>query len=353
MTSALPMGPAEITATWLGSALKEEISSVRVDPIGTGQTGATYRITPAYARPSELPRSFIAKLPSQLAEVRERVALGYRAEHAFYTRVADTVAVPLPRIYHCDIAGDGSEFVLLLSDLDPAVQGDQIRGCDDVEARLAVEALAGLHGPRWCDPAWLSFDGVTMPKADADVARGMGELAHVALETTLSGVGDRVSAQDRATLTESADLVERWLQINPERFCLLHGDYRLDNLLFDPDKTSVTVVDWQTITVGLPARDLAYFLGTSLETSLREQMEPELVKVYHRRLLDYGVADYSAAACWNDYRIGMLQVPLLTTFGYAFAAATDRGDEMILAMLARGCDAIRHLETNELIHNST
>lgn len=353
MTSALPMGPAEITATWLGSVLKEEISSVRVDPIGTGQTGATYRITPAYARPSELPRSFIAKLPSQLAEVRERVALGYRAEHAFYTRVADTVAVPLPRIYHCDIAGDGSEFVLLLSDLDPAVQGDQIRGCDDVEARLAVEALAGLHGPRWCDPAWLSFDGVTMPKADADVARGMGELAHVALETTLSGVGDRVSAQDRATLTESADLVERWLQINPERFCLLHGDYRLDNLLFDPDKTSVTVVDWQTITVGLPARDLAYFLGTSLETSLREQMEPELVKVYHRRLLDYGVADYSAAACWNDYRIGMLQVPLLTTFGYAFAAATDRGDEMILAMLARGCDAIRHLETNELIHNST
>jgi aminoglycoside phosphotransferase (APT) family kinase protein len=50
---------------------------------------------------------------------------------------------------------------------------------------------------------------------------------------------------------------------------------------FDPDKMSVTVVDWQTITLGLPARDLAYFLGTSLETSLRERMEPELVKVYH------------------------------------------------------------------------
>jgi hypothetical protein len=72
----------------------------------------------------------------------------------------------------------------------------------------------------------------------------------------------------------------------------------------------------------------------------------------HRRLLDYGVADYSATACWNDYRIGMLQIPLLTTFGYAFAAATDRGDEMVLAMLARGCDAVRHLETNELIRNS-
>lgn len=346
---AIPIRPAQITCSWLGSVLGEEVSSVSVEAIGTGQTGATYRIIPTYARLSELPKSFIAKLPSQLADVRERVALGYRAEHAFYTRVADTVSVPLPRVYCCEIARDGAEFVLLMSDLAPAAQGDQIRGCDKAEARLAVEALAGLHGPRWCDPAWASFDGVTMPKADADVARGMGQLARVALDTTLSGLGDRISAQDRATLTESADLVEHWLQINTERFCLLHGDYRLDNLLFDPDKTSVIVVDWQTITVGLPARDLAYFLGTSLDARLRKQAEPELVTTYHRHLLEHGVSSFSGAECWSDYRLGMLQIPLLTTFGYAFAATTDRGDDMVLTMLSRGCRAIRDLETIELI----
>jgi hypothetical protein len=49
----------------------------------------------------------------------------------------------------------------------------------------------------------------------------------------------------------------------------------------------------------------------------------------------------------------MLQIPLLTTFGYAFAAATDRGDEMVLAMITRGCRAIRHLETIELIRQLT
>jgi hypothetical protein len=113
------------------------------------------------------------------------------------------------------------------------------------------------------------------------------------------------------------------------------------------------VVDWQTITVGLPARDLAYFLGTSLDSDLREATESELVKAYHRRLLEHGVTDYSVSQCWDDYRIGMLQVPLLTTFGYAFAAATDRGDEMVLAMLTRGCRAIRHLETIELISKLT
>jgi hypothetical protein len=70
-------------------------------------------------------------------------------------------------------------------------------------------------------------------------------------------------ARDRATLIESADLVEQALQINTERFCLAHGDYRLDNLLFDPDETSLIVV-WRSITVGLPARHRA-FLGTGMD----------------------------------------------------------------------------------------
>lgn len=63
---------------------------------------------------------------------------------------------------------------MLLADLAPAVQGDQLAGCTLEEARLAAGALAGLHGPRWCDPEWLTFTGATMPKPDADFARGLG-----------------------------------------------------------------------------------------------------------------------------------------------------------------------------------
>ncbi|WP_067686412.1 phosphotransferase family protein [Nocardia jejuensis] len=348
-SNSLPSTPSEITAEWLGSVLGERISSVRVDPVGTGQTGATYRVTPVYAGPTRLPPSFVAKLPSQHAEVRERVALGYRAEHAFYTRVAHTLDVPVPQVFHCDIAGDGAEFVLVVSDLTPAVQGDQVRGCGQEQARLAVEALAGLHGPRWCDPAWVGFDGIAMPKADADFARGMGELARIAWERTLSGLGTRIDRDDRAVLAASADLVEGWLGLDDERFCLLHGDYRLDNLLFDPAKAVVTVVDWQTLTVGLPARDLAYFLGTSMESDARERSEVQLVETYRRRVLGYGIGEYSAERCWTDYRIGMLQIPLITTFGYAFTAATDRGDDMMLTMIRRGCHAIRHLGTIDLV----
>ena len=351
---AIPAGPADVTSSWLSAVLGVEITAVEVAAVGTGQTGATYRVTPTYAGDrAGLPDTLIAKLPSQDAEVRERVALGYRAEHAFYTEVADTLTVPLPTWFHCEIDRDGADFVLLMADLAPAVQGDQIAGCSLAEARLAAAALAGLHGPRWCDPGWLTFTGATMPRADAAFAGGMRDLAVMAADTTIDRLGERMSAVDRATLVESAALVGDWLLLAPERFSLLHGDYRVDNLLFDPERTRVTVVDWQTLTVGLPARDLAYFVATSLVPGDRATAEEGLVDVYHHALQEQGVTDYDRETCWQDYRIGMLQVPLLTTFGYAFSAATERGDDMVLAMLERGCRAIRELGTLEEIRRQS
>ena len=349
-TAAIPAGPVDVTNTWLSAVLGTDVIEVTVTPVGTGQTGATYRVTPTYAGAHPgLPKTMIVKLPSQDEAVRERVALGYRAEYAFYTEVADTLTVPLPTWFHCEIDRDGADFVLLMADLAPAVQGDQIAGCSPVEARLAVQALAGLHGPRWCDPDWLTLAGVTMPRADADFARGMGDLAKMAADTTIDRLGGRMTEADRTTLVEAAGLVGRWLLLAPERFSLLHGDYRVDNLLFDPQRTRVTVVDWQTLTVGLPARDLAYFVATSLAPDARTAIEQDLVDAYYDALVAEGVIGYDRETCWQDYVLGMLQVPMLTTLGYAFAAATDRGDDMALAMLERGCRAIRELGTLELI----
>jgi aminoglycoside phosphotransferase (APT) family kinase protein len=345
----IPVSPDEVTASWLSDVLRTGVDAVDVSPIGTGQTGATYRVAVRYGSDAGLPGSFVVKLPAQDEAVRDRDALSYRSEHAFYTEVADTVAVPLARCYHCAIADEGAQFVLLLADMAPAEQGDQILGCTPAQAHVAVTALAGLHGPRFNDPAWLSFTGTVMPKPDEATARGLGDITGVAAQTTLEKLGPRMDPADRATVSESAALIGDWLWNAPPRFSLLHGDYRLDNLLFDPDHTRVTVVDWQTLAVGLPARDLAYFIATSLPADERAAHERDLVAAYHRALTGYGVSGYDVETCWQDYRLGMLQVPLISTLGHAFSAATERGDEMALTMLTRGSRAIRELGSLELI----
>lgn len=352
---SIPRYPGDVTPQWLSAALSErgapvEVADVDVVAIGTGQTGATYRVSARYASaPGELPPTFVIKLPAQDDTVRDRVVVGYRSECAFYSSAVGRVKVPTPRCFYSEISDDAMDFALLLADQAPAVQGDQLAGCGETEARLAVTALAGLHAPSWCDPVWLDFPGIAFARPDEAGANGMGEVAKMSAEITLDKLGDRMTPEDRDTFSAAMGSIAPWLLSEHHRFALLHGDYRLDNLLFDPELTRVSVVDWQTLGVGLPARDVAYFTATSLDSQLRATLEESLVADYHQALLGYGLTDYDRETCWRDYRLGVLQAPLISALGFAFAAATERGDDMVLTMLRRGCQAIRELRTLELI----
>jgi hypothetical protein len=361
MTAAvwIPSSPDEVTATWLSSVLSNgrdpvEIREVDLVSVGTGQTGATYRITPVYsAAPDELPDTFVVKLPTQKDELRAGLAFGYLSEVAFYSRIARRMKVPTPQCFYSDISSDGTEFALLLADLAPAVQGDQIRGCTPRQARLAAVALAGLHGPSWCDPAWLDLTEIAMPKpGDRPAAQGLGEVCRMAGEMVVNQLGPRLSGTDRETITAAMASVTSWLLNAPDRYALVHGDYRLDNILFDGE-ARITVVDWQTLGIGLPARDLSYFAATGLAPEDRARIEGQLVEDYLEALHHHGVEQYDHETCWQDYRLGMIQAVLTPALGYMFAAASDRGNDMFVTMLERGCRAIRELGTLDMIGKTT
>jgi aminoglycoside phosphotransferase (APT) family kinase protein len=93
-----------------------------------------------------------------------------------------------------------------------------------------------------------------MSMLNADAAKGLGDVAVMATQITLDRLGDRMTAQNRETATESMALTTPWLLAEPDRFALMHGDFRLDNVLFNPDRTAITVVDGGRS--GEAARDL-------------------------------------------------------------------------------------------------
>ena len=276
------------------------------------------------------------------------MAGAYRGEVRFYQLLAPTVAIRTPACFHAEIAEESGDFVIVLEDLAPREQGDQIPGCTGDQARDAVVNLAGLHGPRWCDPTLAEVDTLTLNGPD-EIALLL-DMWEPTCELFLSGLGDLIPDEDAATLRACGTVIERWLLARSERFGLVHGDYRLDNLLFPPDGApGVVAVDFQTLSLALPARDLAYFVGTSLSVEDRRQHERELVAAYHTALTSYGVEGYSLEDCWDDYVFAMIQGPLVSIFGCAYGARTDRGDQMFAVMIARTCAAIRDLDTLALV----
>jgi aminoglycoside phosphotransferase (APT) family kinase protein len=77
---------------------------------------------------------------------------------------------------------------------------------------------------------------------------------------------DRWTKQYRASQTEHLPDMETlidWLVENepPDdgRVSLVHGDYRIDNMIFQPDGSRLlAVIDWELSTIGHPFSDLAY-----------------------------------------------------------------------------------------------
>lgn len=343
--------PDELTAEWLTATLAAcgtpiEVTSVAYTPIGTGQMGSSYRLSIESPTPGA-PASIVAKLPSDDLEMRSTVAPGYRAEIGFYRELVDGLAVRTPACHGTAMNDDGSVFVLLMQDMSPAEQGDQFAGASPEVALDAVTNLAGLHGPRWCDPtlAELEFLGAA---GGAESAAFLGELMVSATEVFVERYAERVSDPDATTLRDAAALMGPLLAARPERFSVIHGDYRMDNLLVAPDGT-VTAVDWQSISIGLPGRDLAYFLSTSLSVDGRRAREDELVRAYHEALLAYGVDDHPLEQCIDDYRFAMVSVPLFLVLGAAYGTPTERGDAMFTALAERFCAAIRDHDSVELV----
>ncbi len=86
---------------------------------------------------------------------------------------------------------------------------------------------------------------------------------------------------------------------------LIHTDLHLDNIAFDGSH-GVTVIDWQSISRGPAAIDLAAFLSVSLDADARRAAESDLLRGYHDVLVAHGVTGYSHDQLWRDYRLALL-----------------------------------------------
>lgn len=334
-----PAHPDEITDAWWDAVLGRVPARWQWEPIGTGQVGDSVRFTLAFAD-DPAPLTLAGKFPAADPTSRGTAAmLGlYAKEVRFYRELAPLLPIRTPRTHFAEIAEDGARFCLLFEDLGPARGGNQIAGCTLADAEAVIDQAAALHAPSWHNAAMLDAEWLQPnPAAAAQVKALYPQAQAIFRERYKDSLEPEFMALCEA-LAEYTATTDR----APEKVSLVHGDFRLDNVLFDIRGGSepVAVLDWQTLTIGNGLTDVGYFLGCGIGDSLRRAHECALLERYCARMTALGVP-LTVDAIWRDYVVGALHGVSTAVFSSAFVVRTTRGDANFLSM-ARGACALCH-----------
>ena len=330
-----------MSAEWLTERLRaagfdSQVVGFTQERIGTGQIGMCMRYNLELSGEGG-PRSLVGKFasPDPLSSATGVKLLNFLKEVRFYQQLQQRVSINTPRCFYADIVDEGPEFMLLLEDLAPADQGDQLVGCGHDVANAAVQELVGLHAPLWCDR---SLDEMEFLGNRKESNRGAAELYHQTFDGFASRFGSELSADQLQIMRRFGEDREAYLNSSDGTiFAPIHIDYRLDNILIgesDGDPV-INVVDWQSIAVGNPLTDVGYFLGAGMKPEERRESEEEIVRAYHSSLVGTGISNYSFEQSWQDYRRSAFAGFSVTVVASMLVQQTTRGDQMFLAMAQR------------------
>ena len=349
------MRPDEITTAWLSEILGSEVRSAPSVRIGDGLVGLNLRLALEYADPEpgdELPASVVVKLPSLDETSRATgVALrNYEREVKFYDRIAATVDIRVPHCHHGAWNEDTGDFVLVLEDMAPAEQGDQVAGCGIEQARTAVVELARLHGPRWGDSTLADHEFLSRRSGPEDVEQLVG-LWSMFLPGFLATYEGHLTPPGVALLHRFGPVLAAWIDGRSGPSTIVHGDYRLDNLLFESPAGGppITAVDWQTPGHGPPISDLAYFCGAGLLPSERREHEDSLLEAYAAALRSYSV-EVDSEWLWAQYRREAFAGVIMAVIASQLVGGSDRSEAMFAAMATRHLQHALDLESLDVIN---
>lgn len=325
------------------NGLDAQISTFDKKMVGTGQLGDCIRFTLEYqtAAPAA-PKTLIGKFPAEAELSRQAgVSLGiYLREIRFYQLLQPKARITTPDCYFAEIDEETHEFVLLMSDASPAVPGDQLKGITLEEAKLVTREAAKLHAAFWLDDTLNQYAWITNTQDSED---------HYDTEQFSlywKGFQDRYSSKVTPRAKRLGDAFcqnfDTYKSLRTEQQCLIHIDYRPDNMLFASPEGGkpLTVVDWQSVAFGPAATDIGNCFAGALSPELRRAHESELLDIYVQELEQQGGGPYQPDELKRHYVLGAYQ-HFLTGFSAAmFVSQTPRGDEMFLKMVNGAVDLI-------------
>ncbi|WNO54980.1 phosphotransferase family protein [Stakelama saccharophila] len=239
-----PDDPVDMSALerWMKARMPGFSGPVSLAKFKGGQSNPTYRVDTPGRRYVLRRQPFGKLLPSAHAVDRE-----YRLIAALHP-----TGFPVPRPY----------FGLCSDD---SVIGSMFYVMELVEGRTIWDGtLPGLTPPERTAHYHAMIDTLARLHTIDYVAAGLGDYGKPG--NYFERQVGRWTRQYRASQTDEIEAAEKLIDFLPrtvpkqDRTAIVHGDYRIDNMIFAPDAPNIlALLDWELSTLGDPLADFAYF----------------------------------------------------------------------------------------------
>ena len=365
----IPQSGDELTAEWFSDILGGDVGTVERTVIGEGIgfIGELHRCELTWNSPRNgEPDSVVVKIPAALNRGVGEAMGAYEREIEVYANLHGRLGIPMPQHYHSALdpnpaawltrfvlfllkklplggvswltlrfidlsAKSTRRYLLVMEDIHDARPPSQVDGGSIDDALAALEVLAQFHAHNWMsseieertDQVW-PLD--LLPKVwRSSYARNREEF--------LSRFGHLVSDELMERLDDVDENMPELLGgLGAAPWTLLHGDYRLDNILYRPEGELV-VLDYQLMGLGRAGWDVSYFITTALTPDHKGE-EETMLRRYHDTLVATGIDDYSWESLVADVEATKL------VLAHRFVASTDAidtqiadGDESLLEIM--------------------
>jgi aminoglycoside phosphotransferase (APT) family kinase protein len=350
----IPKDLTEVTSDWIMDCLDAKgLNSLRHEPIGegVGMMSAMSILHFDWNDPSQLPSSLVVKLAAE-NETNRTVSQQfnlYLKEVNYYRELAPKTTARSPKVYASDI-DDEHNFYILMENVSDYRMGSQVEGATAEECGLCIDFLATLHASFWGqleDVEWLPN------MSNSENARNMAMGCDVGWTQLLEYFGefvpDSINTRREDYIANIPNLQE---QLDQAPRTLIHGDFRMDNMLFGqaPGQDPLLVVDFQGPLKGNGIHDLAYLLSHSARPEVRRANEKRLVQRYVDGISAAGIKDYEFDKAWQDYRVGVLYSwTVAVVIAGTMDPANDRGYAWMSKMVERNGIAIEDLDCLSLL----
>jgi aminoglycoside phosphotransferase (APT) family kinase protein len=330
---------------WLCQNVDGVVAPCAFDLIEGGHSNLTYRVTDAAGNEWALRRPPLGKTLSSAHDMAR--------EHRVVAALGGTPVPVAPVVGLCeDEAVSGAPFYVM-----DFVRGPVLRGTAEAEASFPDEGDRHEIGMRVADTL------AQVHAVDPDTV-GLGDLGrkedYVARQLRRwYGQWDKSKTRELASIDRVHDRLAARIPTQ-EGASIVHGDYRLDNMILTDSGEVAAVVDWELCTLGDPLADvgtlMAYWperdapdMAIGMPANLlpgfptREELAARYAEASGRDLADLDF--YTALGYWKLAIILEGVYARYSAGGYGKASAADPGLEAFARLVERLAGTAEEIES--------